>query len=142
MLHKSTIHKSTLRLIEELQLIEEFSQLRLVGGTALALQIGHRISIDIDLFGKVDFEGQMLNDFNNVQLIKKSKNINIYSSNDVKVDFVNYKYPWLEDELRIEGVRLAGLKDIAAMKIAAITGRGSRKDFVDIFFCVKAFLFR
>ena len=54
-------------------MIEEFSQLRLVGGTALALQIGHRISIDIDLFGKVDFEGQMLNDFNIVQLIKKSK---------------------------------------------------------------------
>lgn len=55
----------------------------------------------------------------------------------MKVDFVNYSYPWLQDELVFDRIRLAGIEDIAAMKIAAITGRGSRKDFVDIYFLLQ-----
>jgi len=121
--------------------VDELCELRLVGGTALALQIGHRKSIDIDLFGKVEMDslplGELLGRFSNIEIIKKSKNINIFEINDVKVDFVNYSYPWLQDEVVIDGIRLAHVTDIAAMKIAAITGRGSRKDFVDLFFLLK-----
>jgi len=142
MLYKSTVSKSTFSLLAELQSIEEFSKLRLVGGTALALQIGHRISIDLDLFGEIDFDSQVFNNYSKVQVIKKSKNINIFEINDVKVDIVNYTYPWLEEELQIENIRLASLKDIAAMKIAAVTGRGSKKDFVDLFFLLKKFSFK
>ena len=141
MLYKSTVSESTFKLLEQLLLINEFSKLRLVGGTALALQIGHRISVDLDLFGEIEFDNQVLKDFNNVHIIKKSKNINIYSIDDVKVDIVNYAYPWLDSELNIENIRLASLKDIAAMKIAAVTGRGSKKDFVDLFFLLKEFSF-
>ena len=75
MLYKSTVSKSTFKLLEDLQSIEEFSKLRLVGGTSLALQIGHRISVDLDLFGEVDFDSQLFNDFDKVEVIKKSKNV-------------------------------------------------------------------
>ncbi len=141
MLHLSTINTSTLELLRELMAADELCELRLVGGTALALQIGHRKSIDIDLFGKVEMDslplGELLGRYINIEIIKKSKNINIFEINDVKVDFVNYSYPWLQDEVVIDGIRLAHVTDIAAMKIAAITGRGSRKDFVDLFFLLK-----
>jgi len=141
MLYKATVRESTFDLLVNLQSIDEFSGLRLVGGTALALQIGHRISVDLDLFGEIDFDSQVFNTFSKVQLIKKSQNINIFEINNVKVDIVNYRYPWLEDELQIEKIRLAGLKDIAAMKIAAVIGRGSKKDFVDLYFLLKKFSF-
>jgi len=121
--------------------INEFNGLRLVGGTALALQIGHRKSIDLDLFGQVEMEElpvkELFEDFTSVETIKKSANINIFEINGVKVDFVNYTYPWLQDEVRIDGIRLAQIQDIAAMKLAAITGRGSKKDFVDLYFLLK-----
>jgi predicted nucleotidyltransferase component of viral defense system len=141
MLYKSTVSESTFKLLEDLQSIEEFSKLRLVGDTALALLIGHRISVDLDLFGDVDFDSHLFNDFTKVQVIKKSKNINIFEINNVKIDIVNYSYPWLDSELSIDNIRLASLKDIAAMKIAVVTGRGSKKDFVDLFFLLKEFSF-
>lgn len=121
----------------------EFVNLRLVGGTALALQLGHRKSIDLDLFGEINFENidqhKAFSHFRKVEQLKKSKNINIFSINDVKVDFVNYSYPWLQNQLRLDGIRLAGIEDIAAMKLAAITGRGSRKDFIDLYFLFQKF---
>lgn len=127
-------------------LIEEFSKMSLVGGTALALQIGHRKSIDLDLFGEIDFESlnkhEIFKNFGKVSSLKTSKNINIYNINNVKVDFVNYSYPWIHDQLLFEGVRLAHIKDIAAMKLAAITGRGGRKDFVDIYFLLQKYTLR
>jgi len=141
MLYKSTVSESTFKLLEDLQSIDEFSKLRLVGGTALALLIGHRISVDLDLFGEVEFDSQLFNNFSKVQVIKKSNNINVFEINDVKVDIVNYSYPWLDNELHIDNIRIASLKDIAAMKIAAVTGRGSKKDFVDLFFLLKEFSF-
>lgn len=61
--------------------------------------------------------------------------------NRIKVDLVNYPYPWIDNLKKIEGIRLAGLKDIAAMKIAAITQRGSKKDFIDLYFLLKSFSF-
>lgn len=56
MLHLETISSSTLEILNKLMDISEFDNLRLVGGTGLALQIGHRKSIDLDLFGEIDFE--------------------------------------------------------------------------------------
>ena len=146
MLYLSTIDSKTLGLLKTLMLIEEFSKMRLVGGTALALQIGHRKSIDLDLFGEVDFENldkiTTFKNFGKVTVLSTSKNINIYSIDKVKVDFVNYSYPWLKDQKLIDGIRLADIDDIAAMKLAAITGRGSRKDFIDIYFLLQEYSLR
>ena len=59
--------------------------------------------------------------------------------NEVKVDLVNYPYPWLEEAKSIKGIRLAQKKDIAAMKLAAITSRGTKKDFIDLYFLLEEF---
>lgn len=143
MLQLSTIDTATLELLKKLMCFDVFKNMRLVGGTALALQIGHRKSIDLDFFGNLDFQNvytaKTFANFNKVVILKSSKNINIFSIDDVKVDFVNYDYPWLQDELVIDGIRLACFEDIAAMKLAAITGRGSRKDFIDIYFLLQQF---
>lgn len=143
MLQFSTIDTTTLELLKKLMCYDEFAQMRLVRGTALALQLGHRKSIDLDFFGKIDFHNiytaKTFAHFNKVIILKSSKNINIFSIDDVKVDFVNYNYPWLQSELIIDGLRLAGIEDIAAMKLAAITGRGSRKDFIDIYFLLQQY---
>ena len=146
MLQLSTIDSSTLELLKKLMTFKEFAGIRLVGGTALALQIGHRRSIDLDFFGNIDFKNlytaDTFKDFNKVVILKTSKNINIFSIDNVKVDFVNYTYPWLQDEVLVEGIRLAGIQDIAAMKLAAVTGRGSRKDFIDIYFLLQKYNLR
>ena len=143
MLHLSAIDTSTLELLKSIMHCDEFTNLRLVGGTSLALQLGHRKSIDLDLFGEIDFENidktKTFSKFEKVVLLKKSKNINILSIDDVKIDFVNYSYPWLQKQLLIDEIRLAGIEDIAAMKLAAITGRGSRKDFIDIYFLLQKY---
>jgi hypothetical protein len=118
--------------------IDEFKSLRLVGGTSLALQIGHRQSIDLDLFGKLEIDeielSEILHKMGSITLIKKTKNINIYLIDGIKVDIVNYPYVWLDEISLKDNIRLAGTRDIAAMKLAAITGRGTKKDFIDLFF--------
>lgn len=143
MLHFETIDPRTLRLLKELQSESLFLGTRLVGGTALALQLGHRSSIDLDLFGSLQVQSEeirvKLSDAHRLTVLKESDNINIYLIDDVKVDFVNYKYGWIDDAVRDEGISLAGIKDIAAMKIAAIIGRGSKKDFIDLYFLLRFF---
>jgi len=59
--------------------------------------------------------------------------------NGIKVDVVSYPYPWLDPVVDLENIRMASLRDISAMKIAAITNRGSRKDFVDLYFLLDQF---
>ncbi len=141
MLQYHTIEPRTLVLLRKLIQIDEFKELRLVGGTSLALQIGHRSSIDIDLFGTLEpdeFEiDKILSKIGSITLLKKTKNINVYLIDGIKVDLVNYHYPWLEETIIEDNLRLAGTKDIAAMKLAAITGRGTKKDFIDLNFLLQ-----
>ena len=115
----------------------------MVGGTALALQLGHRNSVDLDLFGTIastsDEIRSTLSTKHQVNIIKESANINIYVVDGVKVDFVNYSYGWIDNEVRDDSIILAGVKDIAAMKIAAVIGRGTKKDFIDLFFLLRHF---
>lgn len=146
MLYKQTIESATLALLKSLQAISELSKLRLVGGTALALQIGHRKSIGIDLFGKFVFEHENilpeLNKIGQVQIIRSQKNINVFLIDNIKVDIVNYYYPWIEKGIVEDEILFADKKDIAAMKLAAITGRGTKKDFIDLYYLLKEFTLR
>lgn len=57
----------------------------------------------------------------------------------VKVDIVSYPYGWIDNPVSAEGVVLAGIKDIAAMKLSAITNRGTKKDFIDYYFLLKRY---
>jgi len=148
MLQYRTIYPTTLELLRTLMLSEELQDFFLVGGTALALLLGHRISVDIDMF--------TLNDFNSDELISKlSKHISISSisksknslslevldtsENDkvVKIDLIKYSYPLINTVVEIDSIRLLSIEDIIAMKLSAVTGRGAKKDFYDIFFLLK-----
>jgi predicted nucleotidyltransferase component of viral defense system len=71
--------------------------------------------------------------------MQASKNILISDINGLKVDFVNYKYNLLDKPLEIDGIRMLSIKDIAAMKLSAIAGRGSKKDFIDLYFLLEYF---
>ena len=135
MLHYKTIEPKTLELLKKIQEIEIFNKLFLVGGTSLALQIGHRTSVDLDFFGEINTDRQeIINELKNIGEVKTlnfTKNINQFTVDGIKVDIVNYNYPWLNNCIITDDIKLAQISDIAAMKISAITGRGSMKDFID-----------
>jgi predicted nucleotidyltransferase component of viral defense system len=144
MLQISTVQPSTLELLINLQKIDFLKFTRLVGGTALALQLGHRHSIDLDFFGQLvaDTESitdQLVREGFDVKIESNSKNIHVFRINGIKTDLVNYRYAWIDNMIEDSGIRLAGLKDIAAMKIATITNRGTKKDFIDIYFLLNRF---
>ena len=143
MLYLETVESSTLELLKKLQRLPVLDQTRLVGGTALALQLVHRKSIDLDFFGTVDCEAEYLREsiagIASLTILKESPHIHIYIVDGIKVDIVNYKYPWLDDVVLEQGLRLASVSDIAAMKITAIIGRGTKKDFIDIAFLLHHF---
>ena len=138
MLFLNAIESKTLALLRRLQSIPELADTRLVGGTALAMQLGHRISVDLDVFGKWDYNEDLFGKFSAIGQTEKESGtpdgkMSFFYIDDVKVDCVAYDmYQWLEPPVEEDGVRLAGIKDIAAMKVNAITNRGTRKDFVDM----------
>lgn len=141
MLSYQTVNAHTLELLRRLMAEPIFASLRLVGGTALALQYGHRNSIDLDFFGQLDDDAEevkaILRKHGKLSVIKESRNIKIYLLNNIKVDFVNYNYSWIDAPILEDELRLASPKDIAAMKINAIEGRGTKKDFIDIYFLLQ-----
>ena len=137
MLQKQAVKPELLELLKELMLVNEFTDFNLVGGTALALYEGHRLSVDIDLFGRSDinpdFFTEILKDKGETIILSQSPKILIYVINNIKVDFVDYNFQLLEPVNVIDGIRLVSKKDIAAMKLNAIAGRGSKKDFMDVY---------
>ena len=144
MLQISTVQPSTLELLINLQRTDILQSTRLVGGTALALQLGHRLSIDLDFFGQIKEDTEsiaenLITEGFDVKLESNSKNIHIFRINGIKTDIVNYRYAWVDDMIENCGVRMAGMKDIAAMKLAAITNRGTKKDFIDMYFLLNHF---
>ncbi len=144
MLHKETVSSGTLELLKQLMLDENLNDFFLVGGTALSLQIGHRISIDIDLFSLKSFEENKLLTYletnRNLKLSFIDRNTLKGQIDNIQVDLISHSYPLVSDLLILENIRLASLEDIAAMKFNAIIGNGTRlKDFVDIA-CLSAYL--
>lgn len=143
MLHLETISPDTLTLLKKIQSLDEFNNTRLVGGTALALQLGHRKSIDLDFFGNFETSLEelttILSEFSTVTPVSSSRITRFLVVDGVKVDIVSYPYGWIDNPVSAEGVVLAGIKDIAAMKLSAITNRGTKKDFIDYYFLLKRY---
>lgn len=142
MLHYETIHPTTLELLKTLMSQEELKDLRLVGGTSLALQYGHRQSIDLDFFGKPQSSQEemieMAQRMGDLRILNRTNSILQMVLNGVKVDVVDYGcYEWIDTPIVEEGLVLASPKDIAALKVNAIEGRGTKKDFIDIFELLK-----
>jgi Nucleotidyl transferase AbiEii toxin, Type IV TA system len=114
----------------------------LAGGTALALQLGHRISHDLDFFTLEDF-----NIDNAIAAIRKtglpyritSEGAGTLNAeiDGIKVSLLRFDHPFLETPLLVDGIRVAGTLDIAAMKVIAISQRGLKRDFVDLYFILR-----
>jgi hypothetical protein len=136
MLHYGTVSPQLLELLTGIMSLPQFSSYSLAGGTSLALQLGHRISVDIDVFGTDPLEDlevlPLLEQWGPVVVIKRSENILVCSVGGIKLDAIRYRYPVLEPLNETDGLRLYSLGDIAAMKLNAIASRGSRKDFIDL----------
>ncbi len=119
----------------------------MAGGTALALQIGHRISLDFDFYTEKKFDQERLYqklvlNFKEVVLLQKAEGTLIVKIDGVAVSFFRYPYSLIYQALKIAGVNLASKQDIAAMKIIAISDRGTKRDFVDLFFLLQEFTIR
>lgn len=142
MLSFCSIEPNTLELLKKLSANPLLSSARLVGGTSLALQYGHRKSIDLDFFTTSVFNQEALIDelrkFGNLEIQNRSKRILQVVLNGILLDFVDYScYDWIDDAVEEQGIVLASPIDIAAMKINAIIGRGTRKDFIDLYVLLK-----
>ena len=138
MLREETVEPSTLELLKKLTSLPELSDFRLVGGTALSLLLGHRKSIDIDLFTDKPFEKDWLTDLLNIHfqeyssLENRSRSIFQCIIQNVKVDFVCVKDPFTYPVNYTANIPFADIKDITALKLNAIKGRGAKKDFWDV----------
>ncbi len=143
MLQYKVVDQPTLDLLNKINQSRLFNTYRLVGGTALALIHGHRKSIDLDFFGteKIDSDDLLVffKSIGKISEFKTSKKIDSLFLNDVKIDIVCYPYEWIDGPLIEENIRLASSKEIAAMKVAAIINRGTKKDFVDLNELLKIF---
>ena len=139
MLQTQTITKETFELLTTLMQDERLKHFNLVGGTALALYMGHRKSIDIDLFTQYFFDVDEIKDYlmhaYNFQMDRQTDATLIGHIDAIKIDCIRYNYPLVEPLLNENGFRIYSISDIAAMKLTAISQSGSRlKDFVDVAF--------
>ena len=110
----------------------------LAGGTSLAFRFGHRTSVDIGLFSTVAFESsdlftQIMVDFPKTQLLNQTRGSLYLDIGGIQVDLLYHPFPLLHEAEREDGYRLLSIHDVAAMKVNAVTNRGSKKDFIDLY---------
>lgn len=112
----------------------------LAGGTALALQIGHRISVDFDLFSEQSIDKtlglkikRIFPDFSVSTLVNNPDELTVVVG-ETKITFLHYPFPLLSDRVSYEGMRMLSVKEIAATKAYTIGRRGSYKDYIDLYF--------
>lgn len=115
----------------------------LAGGTACALQLGHRVSLDLDFFTdkefNTDFILNQLEKLPGFKLDETAKWTILGSFPKVKFSYFYYRYPLIKKTVTFSKINLASLEDIAAMKIDAISNRGTKRDFIDLYFLTQKF---
>ncbi len=133
----------TIRALKLVSKIDTIKKSYLAGGTALALHLGHRISIDLDFFTKAVFdENVAINNFNKIPEFKEEGKAwrTIWGRiGETKFSLFYYKFPLITPPIDFEGVQIVNKEDIAAMKVHAIEDRGTKRDFIDLFFLSKEF---
>lgn len=117
----------------------------LAGGTGLALQLGHRDSIDFDFFSAKDIDTAklffiILNIFKNHKILKvqEEKNtLTVFIDDNIKLSFFTYNYKLLGKLINEPNFKIASILDIACMKLAAIISRATNKDYIDLYFILQ-----
>ena len=137
------IPKGTKKVLGNLKKSTVFDNFYLSGGTGLALQIGHRESEDLDFFSEKDFKPTLLQKelakighLENVQIDKGTLNCFVVN---VQIQFLHYPYKLLEEKIEWEGIFVSSILDIACTKLLTISSRGSRKDFIDLYFLLQIY---
>src|SRR3990167_5779575 len=135
---EQAVTPTTLAILKEIGREPYFRRFYLAGGTALALQVGHRLSVDFDFFTRETFEYRRVIDrlqkMGAFRATHEREHTVVGFLNQVMVSFFQYNYPLLKEPLLFHDVALADIKDVAAMKIEAIAGRGVKRDFIDLYF--------
>ncbi len=139
-MYPETLYPKTKQILDQLTDFSLLPKFYLAGGTALALQLGHRKSSDLDWFTQqfpnVDYLLQQLRSYNPVVVEVSPGSLDLLI-NETKISFSEYTYPLLHELVKMDHFQLASVTDIACMKITAISSRSSKKDFVDIFTILK-----
>lgn len=142
-MHRETIDRRTRGVLEKIKGLDILDGFYLAGGTALAILFGHRISVDLDFFSGTDFDSvdirKTLAGVGDVVVVGEEDGTLHCTVDGVKVSFLRYPYGLLFPPARFDGIRIADERDIAAMKIDAVSSRGSRKDFIDLYFLLKKY---
>ena len=137
MLYTKTVSPRIVEALEKISALKELRSFRLVGGTALALQLGHRESVDVDMFSDTAFDGRTLeyllgNLFPEMQVLSRSLNGFSCKLNEVRCDFYDWRNKFIRGSIDFKGIKIASLEDIAAFKLDALSHRTETKDFWDI----------
>ena len=146
MFHLFTVEKETYSLLKKIFTISTISEkFALAGGTSLALQLGHRQSIDLDIFSPESFETRDIQvllsstaelDF---EFVNSNQKMLFAFINHIKCDFVQEPAKLINPFIEHDGVKYFSVEDIAAMKMHTICGRGKKKDFFDIYALLQTF---
>lgn len=142
-MHPEAIDEKTRRVLEKIAESGIAQNFYLAGGTALAIQLGHRKSVDLDWFS--------IGNFSNGELKNKLATLGKFTLtgeepgtihgilDGIKTSFFHYDYPLLYSPVKFEKINLADKRDISAMKIDAVSSRGSKKDFIDLYFLLEEY---
>ncbi len=139
--HRTAIPPSCHDALDFLRPLPFIQAFYLAGGTALALQLGHRISVDLDWFSthllllinEREQIRQTLAKSNQFQVVSEQDNMLFTRLLATDVSFIYQHHPLLEPTIHFNGIELASPTDIGLMKLAAIVSRGTRRDFVDLY---------
>lgn len=143
-LHFDILDKKRVKILPNLEFLRKDYSFYLAGGTALALQIGHRISIDFDFYTSKDFDPKGLYKrfkeiFDKIDSVHIAEGTLLLAIYDIGISFFRYEYPMLKPLIKTEYIDLLSIEDIVAMKIIAIVQRGRKRDFIDIYYLLKRY---
>lgn len=143
-MHPEVLNETQLKVLKKLPKLSllKKKKIYLAGGTALALQLGHRTSIDFDFYTRSHFSTQKLLDelkgeFGQFKPVFEEQDTLRLEIEGTELSFFTYEPQLLRPLVEAKGVYLASPEDIAAMKLAAIVQRGTKRDFIDIYFLIK-----
>jgi predicted nucleotidyltransferase component of viral defense system len=143
MLYLELLNQNQLDLLKELDLPS--NEVYLAGGTALALQLGHRTSLDFDFYSKKDFDPEILiakfkDKFKNNMIVNRiAKGTAILTINNVSFSLFYYPYNLIGDLIDLDNIKVTSIPDVSAMKLIAVAMRGKRRDFIDVYYLLKKY---
>lgn len=136
-MHPEILAPPTRKCLDKLNAQTFLRPFYLIGGTAIALHLGHRQSVDLDFVSASPVNTlllrQELSGCGLFILDVEGKNTLHGSLDQVKISLMTYHYPLLDELVVFDGIQVAGLKDLAAMKLDTLSARGKRRDFVDVY---------